>query len=91
MATLAIGYEKQIKLVREAIEASILAHFPKNAYCIKVEGVAFEYNLGKDDNREVYAMDENGTFFVHTSFDNDDDFEDFPFGIDENDDDYTGI
>jgi hypothetical protein len=86
--TLTTGYENQIKLVRDAITASILANFPKNAYLIKVEGVAIEYNLGKDDNREVYAMDENGTLFVHTSFDNDDDFEDFPFGIEEDDDDY---
>lgn len=84
------SYTRQIKKITDSIIASILGNFPPNAEVINIEnaGIAIEYNLGKEDNRLVYAISSDGILFVHTSFDNDDDFEDFPFDIDEDDDDY---
>jgi hypothetical protein len=81
-------YEKQIEGIRASICAAILGHFPENANILKVEGIAIEYNLGKDENREVYAIGSTGNIFVYSSFYNDDDFEAFPFDINEDDDDY---
>ncbi len=84
------SYTQQIKKITDSIIASILGNFPANANVINIEnaGIAIEYNLGKEDNRLVYAISSDGTLFVHTSFNNDDDFGDFPFDIDEDDDDY---